>query len=93
MRAAGVTWKSKVNRTIEKLKEAKADLIVITALDETAWLFNLVSFIDFNFRSFLFMFIKSFQRSADIPYNPMFFSYAIVDVNGPPRYLIESLKK
>ena len=40
---AGESWKGKMNRTVMKLKESGADLVVITALDEVAWLFNLVS--------------------------------------------------
>ncbi|CAF0783175.1 unnamed protein product [Brachionus calyciflorus] len=37
----GLTWKQKVDQVKEKIKDSSADYFVVTALDETAWLFNL----------------------------------------------------
>ena len=37
----GESWEDKVERTREKLREMDIDAIVVTALDEVAWLFNL----------------------------------------------------
>lgn len=38
---AGETWQTKINRTIQKMAERDADVLVLTNLDEIAWLFNL----------------------------------------------------
>ncbi len=55
---AGRTWQDKVAELRETLSDSGYDATVITALDETAWLFNL--------------------RGRDIPYSPVFRSYAVV---------------
>jgi hypothetical protein len=36
LKYSGESWKSKVNRTIEKIKEYGADVYVVTALDDVA---------------------------------------------------------
>eukprot|EP00794_Sanderia_malayensis_P005492 gene5492-6177_t len=46
---AGKKWKDKIEEVREKLKEKEVDAVVVVALDEIAWLFNLRgSDIDFN---------------------------------------------
>ncbi|KAL1412078.1 hypothetical protein Q8F55_003075 [Vanrija albida] len=55
---AGDSVAHKLNNLRDKLTRAGSPGIVVTALDEVAWLFNL--------------------RGSDIPYNPVFFAYAIV---------------
>lgn len=37
---AGVTWRDKVTAVREELKAVGADAMVVTALDEVAWLLN-----------------------------------------------------
>ncbi len=51
-----------VEAVMEKVKKAKGEAILISPLDEVAWLTNL--------------------RGADIDYNPLFFSYAIIHNTG-----------
>ncbi|KAK1926245.1 peptidase M24, structural domain-containing protein [Papiliotrema laurentii] len=54
----GEPLSSKLGRMREVLSKTGAQGIVISQLDEVAWLFNL--------------------RASDIPYNPVFFAYAII---------------
>ena len=56
---AGQSWQDKISELRSTLNENGHDAIVLTGLDETAWIFNL--------------------RGQDIPYTPVFRSYAIVD--------------
>lgn len=55
---SGNKFQSKLEEVRKELDKKKAAGIVISMLDEVAWLFNL--------------------RGSDIPYNPVFFSYAAV---------------
>ncbi|XP_065317455.1 xaa-Pro aminopeptidase 1-like [Gordionus sp. m RMFG-2023] len=59
----GKNWQSKINDVIDiisKHKPCKVSSLLISALDEIAWLLNL--------------------RGSDVPYNPVFFSYMIINV-------------
>ena len=47
--------------------EAKADALLVTALDEVAWLLNL--------------------RGSDVPYNPIFVSYALLTADAATLYV------
>ncbi|MDD2380298.1 MAG: aminopeptidase P family protein [Mariniphaga sp.] len=58
----GISRSEKMERMEEILINQKADYLIINALDETAWAFNL--------------------RGSDIPYNPVFLSYAIIGRNS-----------
>ncbi|XP_071819756.1 xaa-Pro aminopeptidase 1-like isoform X2 [Apostichopus japonicus] len=71
---AGRTWESKIfdaspeNDTVRELMAKKeAQALIITKLDEIAWIFNL--------------------RGADITYNPVFISYAIIETDAITLYL------
>ncbi|XRM46940.1 hypothetical protein ABZX51_009957 [Aspergillus tubingensis] len=55
---AGKSFQEKIGDLRKELENKKAAGIVISMLDEIAWLFNL--------------------RGTDIPYNPVFFSYALI---------------
>ncbi|XP_023223653.1 probable Xaa-Pro aminopeptidase P [Centruroides sculpturatus] len=55
---AGKTWEEKINELRKEIRANEADCIIVTALDEIAWLFNL--------------------RGSDVPYNPVFKSFAFV---------------
>ncbi len=55
---SGNKFGSKIEEVRKELDKKKAAGIIISMLDEVAWLFNL--------------------RGSDIPYNPVFFSYAAV---------------
>ena len=55
---SGNKFQSKIEEVRKELDKKKAAGIIISMLDEVAWLFNL--------------------RGSDIPYNPVFFSYAAV---------------
>mmetsp|Transcript_13516 Transcript_13516/g.22477 ORF Transcript_13516/g.22477 Transcript_13516/m.22477 type:complete len:703 (+) Transcript_13516:98-2206(+) len=59
---SGESVASKVMRVAEALKEKGCTSLVLNALDQICWLFNL--------------------RGADIECNPVFFAYAVVNVNG-----------
>lgn len=56
---SGESRNSKLTRIRKLLKDNNSDMIVLTALDEIAWAFNL--------------------RGSDVEYNPVFFSYAIIE--------------
>lgn len=66
---SGKCWQDKVEDVRKELKEKSASFLVVTALDEVAWLFNM--------------------RGADIDYNPVFFSYAIISMEDVRLYLSE----
>ncbi|XP_071819760.1 xaa-Pro aminopeptidase 1-like isoform X4 [Apostichopus japonicus] len=72
----GRTWEEKIFDTSagydtirELMAEKDADALIVTKLDEIAWIFNL--------------------RGADIPYNPMFISYAIIETDAIKLYLYD----
>ncbi|SCU70663.1 aminopeptidase P1, putative [Trypanosoma equiperdum] len=54
----GQTREEKVMALVEELKGQKCEAMILSALDEVAWLTNL--------------------RGSDVPYNPVFYSYALV---------------
>lgn len=58
LKYAGESWEEKIYRLRNKLK-SEADCMIVTALDEIAWLFNL--------------------RGSDIPYHPVFKSFALIN--------------
>jgi len=58
---SGQDHKEKIAAVREHLKTVKADALVVSALDEVAWLYNL--------------------RGSDIPFNPVFLSYAVVTLD------------
>lgn len=64
---AGKSYKEKLEDLRKDLKKKKAAGMVVSMLDEVAWLFNL--------------------RGSDIPYNPVFFSYASVTPNSATLYV------
>ncbi|ODQ66039.1 Creatinase/aminopeptidase [Nadsonia fulvescens var. elongata DSM 6958] len=63
----GKSFKAKIADLRKTIKEKKSKGIVISSLDEIAWLFNL--------------------RGSDIPYNPVFFAYALITDNEVKLYL------
>lgn len=67
---AGKSYKDKLDDLRKELKKKKAAGMVVSMLDEVAWLFNL--------------------RGSDIPYNPVFFSYAAVTPNSATLYVDSS---
>ncbi|EXJ79787.1 xaa-Pro aminopeptidase [Capronia epimyces CBS 606.96] len=67
---AGKSYKDKLADLRKDLKKKKAAGMVVSMLDEVAWLFNL--------------------RGSDIPYNPVFFSYASVTPNSATLYVDSS---
>ena len=58
MKYTGRSWEDKVCQVREMMTLKKKDALVLTALDDVAWLLNL--------------------RGSDIVYNPVFFSYVVV---------------
>ncbi|XP_064628931.1 xaa-Pro aminopeptidase 1-like [Lineus longissimus] len=58
MEFAGKTWQDKVKDVRKKMTEKSTDAVIVTALDDVAWLFNM--------------------RGSDVPYNPVFNSYAVI---------------
>ncbi|KAK5051884.1 hypothetical protein LTR84_002687 [Exophiala bonariae] len=64
---AGKSLKEKLEDLRKDLKKKKTAGMVVSMLDEVAWLFNL--------------------RGSDIPYNPVFFSYAAVTPRSATLYI------
>lgn len=64
---SGKSFESKIEELRKELDKKKAVGVVISMLDEVAWLFNL--------------------RGSDIPYNPVFFSYAVVTPTNATIYV------
>ncbi len=64
---SGKKFQSKIEELRKEIDKKKAAGIVISMLDEVAWLFNL--------------------RGNDIPYNPVFFSYAAVTPSTATIYV------
>ncbi|KAK8441798.1 hypothetical protein ACI3LY_001564 [Candidozyma auris] len=70
---AGEGVKAKITKVIDAVKENNCDGIIISALDEVAWLLNL--------------------RGSDIQYNPVFYSYVIIDADKESVTLYANNKK
>lgn len=64
---AGKKFQEKIEELRKELDKKKAAGIIISMLDEVAWLFNL--------------------RGNDIPYNPVFFSYAAITPTNATIYI------
>jgi len=64
---SGESSASKVQRVRQKMVQNKAALLLASALDEVAWLFNL--------------------RGGDIPFNPVFRSYALIAQDSCTLYV------
>ncbi|GAM86859.1 hypothetical protein ANO11243_048790 [Dothideomycetidae sp. 11243] len=67
---AGKSFQDKIEDVRKEIEKKKAAGLVVSMLDEIAWLFNL--------------------RGNDIPYNPVFFSYAVVTPTTTTLYIDES---
>eukprot|EP00731_Ephydatia_muelleri_P035767 Em0158g7a len=63
----GRSLQEKVEDVRIEMAKKGADVLVITALDEVAWLFNL--------------------RGSDVPYNPVFFAYALITTTAVGLFL------
>ncbi|XP_078325608.1 xaa-Pro aminopeptidase ApepP-like [Crassostrea virginica] len=62
---AGETWQSKVKRTLQMMNEQNADVLLLTNLDEIAWLFNLRAR-DFTFDPYFISFCVIDARRTKI---------------------------
>lgn len=67
---SGVASQDKISKLQKYLSENEYSSMIVTALDEIAWLLNL--------------------RGSDIPYNPLFYSFAIVTSDKVILYADES---
>ncbi|KAJ9612596.1 hypothetical protein H2200_004193 [Cladophialophora chaetospira] len=67
---SGKTYQEKLDDLRKDLKKKKTAGMVVSMLDEIAWLFNL--------------------RGNDIPYNPVFFSYAAITPDSATIYIDSS---
>jgi Xaa-Pro aminopeptidase len=67
---AGKSYTDKLVELRKEITKKKAAGMVVSMLDEIAWLFNL--------------------RGSDIPYNPVFFSYAAITSNSATIYVDSS---
>lgn len=70
MKYAGKKFEDKIEDLRKELDKKKSSGMIVSMLDEIAWLFNL--------------------RGNDIPYNPVFFSYASVTPTGATLFVDES---
>lgn len=66
----GKSFKDKLTELRKEIAKKKTAGMVVSMLDEIAWLFNL--------------------RGSDIPYNPVFFSYAAITPQNATLYVDES---
>ncbi|KPA74818.1 aminopeptidase P1 putativemetallo-peptidase Clan MG Family M24 [Leptomonas pyrrhocoris] len=69
----GATCVERRHALLRELDKKKCDLLVLSALDEIAWLTNL--------------------RGADVDYNPVFYSYAVIDKESEKVRLYVNLAK
>ncbi|KAF4548174.1 Xaa-Pro aminopeptidase P-like protein [Elsinoe fawcettii] len=67
---SGKPYQEKIEELRKEIDKKKAAGLVVSMLDEIAWLFNL--------------------RGNDIPYNPVFFSYAVITPTTSTLYINES---
>ncbi|KAL2052315.1 hypothetical protein ABVK25_007474 [Lepraria finkii] len=67
MKFAGKKFEDKIDDLRKELEKKKSAGLIVSMLDEVAWLYNL--------------------RGNDIPYNPVFFSYAIVTPGAATLYV------
>ncbi|KAG5087110.1 hypothetical protein JHK82_054507 [Glycine max] len=81
LKYAGLDVASKLSSLRSELVNAGSSAIVISMLDEIAWLLNLcVS----NFWLFLL------KRGSDIPHSPVVYAYLIVEVSGAKLFIDDS---
>ncbi|KAF2094013.1 putative Xaa-pro aminopeptidase P [Rhizodiscina lignyota] len=66
---SGKKFQDKIEDLRKELDKKKSPAIIVSMLDEIAWLFNL--------------------RGSDIPYNPVFFSYAVITPKTATLYVEE----
>lgn len=62
---AGETWQNKIKRTLQMMEDQAVDVLLITNLDEIAWLFNLRAN-DFPFDPYFISFCVIDARKTDI---------------------------
>lgn len=67
---SGKETSDKIQDLVKELEKKKAAGLIVSMLDEIAWLYNL--------------------RGNDIPYNPVFFSYAIITPSSATLYVDDS---
>ena len=75
MKFTGKSWSDKIRDVQNEMQQNNVDALVVTSLDEVAWLVN--------------------SRASDVPYNPVFMSYAIVNrkANKTSLYIREKNRK
>ncbi|CAH6718593.1 putative Xaa-Pro aminopeptidase Fra1p [[Candida] jaroonii] len=72
LKYCGESFESKLNKIVDQIKKNNGNALIISSLDEIAWLLNL--------------------RGNDIPYNPLFFSYLIINSLNEVILFIDSNK-
>lgn len=70
MSFTGKRWQDKIESIRNEMTHKEAAILVLTALDDIAWLFNL--------------------RGSDIPFNPVFFAYAIISMDKVYLFIDDS---
>ncbi|XP_061185017.1 xaa-Pro aminopeptidase ApepP-like [Saccostrea echinata] len=65
LKFTGETWQSKIKRTMHMMGEKNADVLVLTNLDEIAWLFNIRAR-DFTFDPYFISFCLINARTSDV---------------------------
>jgi Xaa-Pro aminopeptidase len=84
---AGQSHTDKIAKVREGLEKKKAKALVVTVLDEVAWLFNLRgSDIDYNPGAPRFIYAPFMSSSLDIS---VFFSYAVVTTDSALLFVQE----
>lgn len=68
----GKSWQDKVKDVVKEMEAKNCSLLLLTALDDIAWLLNL--------------------RGTDIQYNPVFFSWLLVKMNGEIHLFVDPSK-
>ncbi|KAM4702754.1 xaa-Pro aminopeptidase 1 [Rhinophrynus dorsalis] len=90
----GVSWKEKIEKLRTKMVERKASWIVLTALDEVAWLFNLRGLdVDYNPVFFAYAIVGTSSirlfASGDRLSDPAVRAHLLLDLSPPPEFRVQ----
>ncbi|KAH9618011.1 hypothetical protein KSS87_016400 [Heliosperma pusillum] len=84
LKYAGVDVSQKLSWLRSELKNAGCSSIIVTKLDEVAWLLNLVSYLT-NLNALYYV-----KRGSDIPNSPVMYAYLVVNVDGAELFIDDS---
>jgi hypothetical protein len=86
--ASGMTVANKLIEVRSKMSEKNATVLIVTALDEVACEFDIFTERQYKVNRKCTLLDLFNLRGSDIPYNPVFYGYAIVTRDPNKLYLI-----